>query len=195
MIKTERLILRPWKAEDFEPFAKMNADPRVMEYYLSTLTKEESDARAKVFSDEINELGFGFWAVSLPQVADFIGMIGLRAVPAGFSHFSPAIEIGWRLAFEFWDQGYATEGALGALRFGFDRLQFNEIVAFTAALNTRSQKVMKKIGMHHDKKDDFNHPGLGEGHPLRPHVLYRLSRHEFSITSPVLTSRNEILNG
>ncbi len=177
MIKTERLILRPWKAEDFEPFAKMNADPRVMEYFLSTLTKEESDARAKIFSDEINELGFGFWAVGIPHVADFIGMVGLRTVPAGFSHFSPTIEIGWRLAFEFWGQGYATEAAIAALRFGFDKLQFNEIVAFTAASNKRSQSVMQKIGMHHNKNDDFDHPGLSQGHPLCPHVLYRSTRH------------------
>lgn len=177
-IKTERLILRPWRETDFEQFARLNGDPRVMEYFSGILTQKESDQLAKRISAGIEQQGWGLWAASIPDIADFIGFIGLA--PVNFvADFTPAIEIGWRLAYEFWNHGYATEGAEAALKYGFETLQLNEIVSFTAAPNNRSQRVMKKIGMTHYPEDDFDHPKLPEGNRLRRQVLYRLKRNEW----------------
>lgn len=173
-IKTERLILRQWEDEDFEPFAQLNADPRVREFFPSTLSKDESDQQAKLIQSIIEEKGWGFWAASLIESGAFIGFIGLNDVRFQ-AHFTPAVEIGWRLAFTYWGKGYATEGAKAALAYGFDTLKLSEIVSFTTVHNMRSRHVMQKIGMHHDPKDDFDHPQLPEGHPLRRHVLYRIS--------------------
>ncbi len=179
-LKTKRLILRSWKEGDLEPFARLNADPRVMEYFPSVLSKEESDQMVKRIQAKIEERGWGWWAVSAPGVADFIGFIGLNAVTFS-AHFSPAVEIGWRLAFDYWGKGFATEGALACLKYGFETLHLSEIVSFTAVKNSRSRAVMEKIGMHRDPKDDFDRPELEEGHPLRRHVLYR-------IKSPLFTT-------
>jgi 3-dehydroquinate dehydratase / shikimate dehydrogenase len=177
-IKTERLILRPWKKEDIEPLARMNADPRTMKFQLASLTPEESLARWKVYLQHINDHGWGLWAVSVPGVSDFIGWIGLW--PIGFdAHFTPAIEVGWRLLPEFWGEGYATEGATASLQYGFENLKLDEIVSITVPANLRSIRVMQKLGMHTDPADDFNHPKLSEGHPLRRHVLYRLEKNEW----------------
>ena len=171
MIKTERLILRQWKESDREPLARMNKDPRVLEFLLGPLTREESDKRAEVYTRHINEHGWGLWAVSVPGVSDFIGWIGLW--PIGFTaHFTPAIEVGWRLLPEFWGQGYATEGAKAALQFGFETLKLEEIVSITVPANLRSRRVMEKIGMHRNPEDDFDHPLVEENSPLRRHVLY-----------------------
>lgn len=175
ILKTKRLVLRPWKEEDLVPFAALNADPRVMEYFPSTLSRKESDDLAKQISTASEKQGWGLWAVSIPLVADFIGFIGL-AKPSFDAHFTPAVEIGWRLAFDYWGKGYATEGAKAALAYGFETLHLPEIVSFTAVQNSRSRHVMEKIGMDHDPKDDFDHPKLPEGHPLRRHVLYRISK-------------------
>ena len=175
IIRTERLILRSWCDEDLELFAELNADPKVMEYFPAPLNHRESDALAERIIGKIKEQGWGLWAVSVPGIADFIGFIGL-AVPEFEAHFTPAVEVGWRLAYKFWGQGYATEGALAALKYGFDTLNLEEIVSFTAITNKRSMAVMKKIGMQHNPKDDFDHPKLHEGHPLRKHVLYRLHK-------------------
>ncbi len=177
-IKTERLLLRPWKEEDLELFARMNSDSRVMEYFPSILNKAESDALAKRISTKLQQQGWGLWAVSVPGIADFIGFVGL-AEPSFSAHFTPAVEVGWRLAFDYWGQGYATEGALEALKYGFKTLNLNQIVSFTATQNHRSIAVMEKIGLHHNPSDDFEHPILPEGHPLRRHVLYRLDRSEW----------------
>lgn len=173
-VKTKRLILRPWQEADLEPFARLNADPRVMEYFPSILSRKESDDLASRISSKLKEQGWGLWAVSIPDVADFIGFIGL-AEPSFHAHFTPAVEIGWRLAFDHWGKGYATEGARTALEYGFETLHLNEIVSFTVVQNMRSRRIMEKIGMQHDPKDDFDHPKLPEGHPLRHHVLYRLT--------------------
>ena len=172
-IKTERLILRPWKASDLEPFARLNADPRVMECFPAPLSREKSDDLAQLIQAKMSEQGWGFWAVEVPGVADFIGMIGLGHVPWD-AHFTPAIEIGWRLLHEHWGKGYATEGARAALEFGFQTLKCDEIFAFTAVPNVRSRHVMEKLGMHTDPKDDFDHPKVPEGHSLKRQVLYRL---------------------
>jgi 3-dehydroquinate dehydratase / shikimate dehydrogenase len=180
-LKTKRLILRPWREEDLEPFAQLNADPRVMEYFPSLLTREESDQMTKKFQTKIEERGWGMWAVSTPGIAEFIGFIGLSNMDESTfpTRFAPAVEIGWRLAFDYWGKGYATEGAQAALQYGFEMLNLKEIVSFTAVLNMRSRRIMEKIGMHHDPKDNLDHPKVPEGHWLRKHVLYRLEKSEW----------------
>lgn len=178
LIKTKRLLLRPWQKKDLKPFCQINTDKRVMEYFPKTLTPEESNHFAKKISIQIEQVGWGLWAVEVPEIASFIGFIGLS--PVSFtSHFTPAVEIGWRLAYPYWGHGYATEGALAALKFGFETLYLPEIVSFTAKQNKRSIKVMKKIGMHHNIADDFHHPKLTLDHRLSKHVLYRLSLKEW----------------
>jgi RimJ/RimL family protein N-acetyltransferase len=172
-IPTGRLRLRAWRDSDREPFAVLNADPRVMEHFPSTLSREQSDALADHIEAQCDRHGFGFWAVEVPGVAPFVGFIGL-SVPRFETHFTPCVEIGWRLSREYWDRGYATEGAQAALRFGFETLELEQIVAFTVPGNLRSRRVMEKIGMVYSPADDFDHPALSEGHALRRHVLYRL---------------------
>ena len=174
VIQTKRLLLRQWREEDFEPFARMNSDPRVMEYFPKVLSREESDALARAASSHIEKMGWGLWAASVPGLSEFIGFIGLKEALFA-APFTPSVEIGWRLAHEFWGRGYATEGALASLRYGFETLRLVEIVSFTTVSNLRSRKVMEKIGMHRNAADDFDHPNLPEGHPLRRHVLYRKS--------------------
>lgn len=177
---TDRLILRSWKEEDLESFAKLNADPRVMECYPSILSREESDQMVKRLQAKIDENGWGLWAVSAPGIADLIGYIGLNAVDKSFpSYFNTAVEIGWRLAYEYWGRGFATEGAKASLKYGFEVLKLEEIVSFTAVQNKRSRAVMERIGMHRDPEEDFDHPKLPEGHRLRRHVLYRIKRIEW----------------
>jgi RimJ/RimL family protein N-acetyltransferase len=176
-LHTPRLCLRPWRAEDLPAFAALNADPRVMEFFPKTLNRAESDARAARIRDEFARRGFGLWAVEVPGVADFIGFVGLT-VPGFEAHFTPCVEIGWRLAFEHWCRGYATEAARAALAFGFDpdRLALDEVVSSTTTANRRSRAVMERLGMARSPADDFDHPALPEGHPLRRHVLYRIRR-------------------
>jgi 3-dehydroquinate dehydratase/shikimate dehydrogenase len=176
-IKTKRLLLRPWKESDLLPFRTLNADERVMEFFPKTLTADESDAIAIRMQDLIEKNGYGFFAVSLLDTEEFIGFIGLNEVSFQ-APFTPAVEIGWRLDFKHWGKGYATEGALAVLEFGFKTLDLDEIVSFTTMNNIRSQRVMEKIGMHHDVSDDFNHPKLPFDHPLSSHVLYRLKKDE-----------------
>jgi 3-dehydroquinate dehydratase/shikimate dehydrogenase len=173
-IQTERLKLRQWRQEDLEPFAALNADPRVREYFPGLLTSNVSDGHVQLMSDHIEKYGWGFWAASLLETDQFIGFIGLEDVNFE-AHFTPAVEIGWRLGHEYWGKGYATEGARACLQYGFEKLNFQDIVSFTTLTNQRSRHVMEKIGMHHVKKDDFDHPKLDLNHPLSKHVLYRLS--------------------
>jgi ribosomal-protein-alanine N-acetyltransferase len=153
----------------------MNADPRVMEFFPACLDRAESDAAADRIAAHFAQHGFGFWAVELPGSVSFIGFIGL-AVPRFEAHFTPCVEIGWRLAHTYWGHGYATEGARRVLEHGLATLGLREIVSFTAVGNWRSRAVMERIGMHHDPDDDFEHPGLPAGHRLRQHVLYRAAR-------------------
>jgi RimJ/RimL family protein N-acetyltransferase len=170
-LKTPRLLLRPWRPEDRDPFAEMSADPAVMEYFPSLLSRAESDASADRAEAAFAQRGFGFWAVEIPGEASFAGFIGLT-VPWFEAHFTPCVEIGWRLAHRFWGKGYATEGARAALDFGFERLGLQEIVSYAVAANTRSIRVMEKIGMKFS--GEFDHPQLEPGHRLRRHALYRL---------------------
>jgi RimJ/RimL family protein N-acetyltransferase len=159
---------------DRAPFAAMNADPRVREFFPSTMSREESDASVDRIEAHFAEHGFGLWAVEIPGVTLFAGFVGISHVPYD-AHFTPCVEIGWRLTVPHWGKGYATEGARAALAFGFDALGVHEIVSFTAVQNVRSRRVMEQIGMTHDPADDFNHPLIAEGHPLRRHVLFRIA--------------------
>jgi RimJ/RimL family protein N-acetyltransferase len=153
----------------------MNADPRVMEHFSAPLSCEESDAVADRIATHFERHGFAQWAVEILGIAPFAGFIGL-SIPRFEAHFTPCVEIGWRLAAEYWNRGYATEGARASLEFGFSSLQLQEIVSMTAVGNLRSRRVMEKIGMAHSPIDNFDHPLVAEGHPRRRHVLYRLRR-------------------
>lgn len=174
-IDTERLRLRRWLPTDREPFAALNADPRVIEHLPGPLSREESDALVDRIEAHFDRHGFGLWAVEILDGEPFAGFIGL-SVPRFEARFTPCVEIGWRLGAPHWGRGYATEGARAALTFGFGDLGLEEIVSFTVPDNVRSRRVMEKIGMTHDPADDFDHPLLPEGHPLRRHVLYRIGR-------------------
>lgn len=177
-LETERLLLRAWRDDDREPFALLNADPRVMEYLGATLTREQSDAFVVRIESGYAEHGFGLWAVEVKGGAPFIGFVGL-SVPRFSAHFTPCVEIGWRLGTAAWGHGYASEAARAALAFGFEKRELPEIVSFTTVANHRSRQVMERLGMRHRMQDDFGHPGLPAEHPLRPHVLYRLTRVEW----------------
>jgi len=177
-IRTPRLRLRAWRDSDREPFARLNADPHVMEHFPSVLTAAESDALVDRIMSHFSTHGFGLWAVEVTDLEPFIGFIGL-SVPTFQAHFTPCVEIGWRLAAEHWRHGYATEGARAALYFAFHRLELDEVVSFTVPANMGSRQVMERLGMHRDSTDDFDHPSLPEGHTLRRHVLYRLKRSEW----------------
>jgi RimJ/RimL family protein N-acetyltransferase len=171
-ITTPRLLLRRWRASDRVPFARINADPRVMEFLPAVLDREQSDALMARIERHFDEHGFGLWAVEIPGVVECAGYVGL-AVPRFESHFTPCVEIGWRLASAHWGQGYATEGARAALAFGFEQRGLREIVSFTVPENIRSRRVMERIGMTRTPADDFDHPTAPER--LRRHVLYRIA--------------------
>lgn len=175
VIRTRRLLLRPWHDDDFEPLVSMGQDPCVMEFFPSLMSREDTAAMWKRIQLHHETHGFGYWAVELPDVARFAGFIGL-AVPRFEAHFTPCVEIGWRLMPEHWGQGLASEGARAALDFGFQQQRLSEIVAMTAVSNIRSRRVMERLGMTHNSDDDFEHPLVPEGHALRRHVLYRISR-------------------
>jgi len=175
ILTTARLRLRQWREEDLAPFAALNADPQVMEFFPKVLTRAESDAVAGRIRDHFARHGFGLWAVEAPGAADFVGFVGL-AVPSFEAHFTPCVEIGWRLGREHWGHGYATEAASAALAFGFGARALDEIVAFTVPANIASRRVMGRLGMRRLPADDFEHPAIAAGHPLRSHVLYRLRR-------------------
>jgi RimJ/RimL family protein N-acetyltransferase len=173
-LKTERLILRGWRDSDREPFARINADPEVMRHFVHPLSREESDRFADRIEAHFERHGLGLWAVEVPGQAPFIGYVGL-STPGFEAHFMPAVEVGWRLDRQFWGRGYATEAARAALGDGFGRVGLKEIVSFTSPLNVPSIAVMERLGMTHDQTDDFDHPNVPEGHPLRRHVLYRIA--------------------
>jgi RimJ/RimL family protein N-acetyltransferase len=169
-----RLILRPWVDADRQPFAAMSADPAVMEH-LMPLTPEESSGWVDRQLERLRDHGICFWALERQADGAFLGAVGL--LPVGYqAHFTPAVEVGWRIARAHWGQGYAPEAAEAAIRFGFGQQGLREIVANTVAANHRSRRVMTKLGMTHDNGDDFEHPLVPEGHRLRHQVLYRLTR-------------------
>lgn len=174
-LSTERLSLRPWRESDRQPFQKINADPRVMEFFPEPLTAEASDKLFDRIQARIDHHGFGPFAVELIETGAFLGFIGVF-IPEFDAHFTPAVEIGWRFASEHWGKGLATEGARAALEFAFNTIGLEEVVSFTVPANLRSRRVMEKLGMTHDPRDDFDHPLMPERHPLRRHVLYRIGR-------------------
>jgi RimJ/RimL family protein N-acetyltransferase len=173
-LKTKRLILRNWKAPDREPFARINADPRVMEYLGEPLSRKQSDEVVDRIEAHFQTHGFGLCAAESAASAEFIGFIGL-AMPAFEAAFTPCVEIGWRLAPEYWTQGLATEGAREMARYAFEDLKLQELVSITAVGNKRSRRVMEKLGMTRNPSDDFDHPKLSTAHPLHRHVLYRMT--------------------
>lgn len=173
--ETERLRLRQWKVADREPFAALNADPRVMEFFPSLLSRAESDALADRCESFIRERGWGLWAVESKDAGEFIGFVGLH-IPSALLPFSPCVEIAWRLACGHWGQGLATEAARGTCRVAFTLLGLEEIVSFTALENRRSRAVMGRLGM--SEAGTFEHPQVCKDSPLRPHILYRLSYRE-----------------
>lgn len=178
-IRTERLLLRRWHPEDRAPFAELNTDPVVMEFFPSPLTPAESDGFAERVDAEFDERGYGLFAVEDVSTASFVGFVGLHAFTLEETSplpFAPGVEVGWRLAAGVWGRGYAPEAARACLAFGFDEIGLDEIVSFTSVVNERSQQVMRKIGMQQDPADDFDHPRVPEASPLRPHVLYRSLR-------------------
>lgn len=173
-LSTSRLRLRRWRAADREPFAAMNADPVVMEYFPDRLTQEQSDDLIEKIETGFEANGFGLWALQVRATGEFVGFTGL-AKPAFDAHFTPAVEVGWRLARSAWGKGYAAEAARAAIAFGFEEAGLVEIVSFTTATSMRSRAVMERIGMTHNPDDDFDHPDLPTGHSLRRHVLYRIT--------------------
>ena len=182
-IETDRLLLRRWRDSDREPFARMNRDPRVMEFLPALLSPDESNALSDRIEDHFAQHGFGLWAVELRASGEFAGFAGL-AIPRFEAAFTPCVEIGWRIAPEYWGRGLATEGARAVARDAFDVLGLGQIVSFTTPANVRSRRVMEKLGMTHDPTEDFDHPLLPTGHPLRRHVLYRLKRESWSSRFP-----------
>jgi RimJ/RimL family protein N-acetyltransferase len=173
MIETERLMLRRWTQADRELFARMNADPRVMQFLPRPLSPAESDQMVERIEEHFRQRGFGLYAAELRDEKKCIGYVGLHT-PSFEARFTPCVEIGWRLAADYWGRGLATEGARAVARYAFDALKLESIVSFTPPANVRSIGVMVKIGMVHDREEDFDHPHLAESHPLRRHVLYRL---------------------
>ena len=180
-IETERLYLRQWQASDFAIFAAMNGDPEVMKYFPKLLSAKVSDIIASKCQQLIEDNGWGFWALSLKEGSNkndaFIGFVGLNQTHADMS-FAPCVEVAWRLRKEFWGQGYATEAARASLDFAFSELALEEVVAFTAVINKRSQLLMKRIRMT-DTQNNFYHPALESNHLLAEHVLYKITRQQW----------------
>jgi RimJ/RimL family protein N-acetyltransferase len=188
-IRTDRLMLRGWRHADRGPFAELNADPQVAEFLGGPLDRDGSDALVDRILVRWDSDGHGLWAVERVEDGRFLGFVGLAA-PSFDAVFTPCVEVGWRRAREAWGRGYATEAAWAALRFGFVELDLDEIVSFTTVANVRSRAVMERLGMTRDPVDDFDHPSFPDGHPIRPHVLYRLRRERWraSITGTSATT-------
>jgi RimJ/RimL family protein N-acetyltransferase len=172
-LTTERLILRPWQDEDLAPLFGINGDPESMRYFAATMNRAESDAWAARMRAHFAEHGWGFWVVAEAATGDFVGVVGLMTIPWQ-ADFTPAIEIGWRIAPAFRRQGYAEEAARAAVEFGFGALGLAAIVAFTVPGNAASWKLMEKLGMRHE--GEFDHPRLPDSHHYRRHLLYRLTQ-------------------
>ncbi len=188
IIETERLILRIWKQDDLESFAQLNSDPNVMEYMPKCLNKAETETFHSRIQAHIQRHGFGLFACELKETNKFIGYVGLN-IPSFEAHFTPCVEIGWRLSFDYWGKGYATEAARAVLSFAFENLALDEVVSFTVPNNLRSRKVMEKIGMKRDSKDDFHHPLLSKSDPLSLHVLYKLKKDDYAALLSTATSK------
>lgn len=174
-LQTPRVLLRRWREADREPFAAINADPEVMELFPAPLRHHESDELLDAIEAGFEREGFGLWALEVKEGGELAGFTGL-AVPTFEAPFTPTVEVGWRLARWAWGRGYATEAGRAALAYAFGELGLAEVVSFTTLANTRSRAVMERLGMSRDPAGDFEHPRIAAGDPLRPHVLYRISR-------------------
>jgi RimJ/RimL family protein N-acetyltransferase len=164
-IRTERLLLRRWRAADREPFAAMNADPVVMEHFPALMSREQSDGLVDRIEAHFDEHGYGFWAVEVDgRFAGFTGLSWQVGLP-----LDPALEVGWRLAAPFWGHGYATEAARAALEVGLEHAPV--VVSVTAVTNERSWRVMERVGLQ--RTGEFDHPRVPAGHALQRHYLYR----------------------
>ncbi|EEA93903.1 GNAT family N-acetyltransferase [Pseudovibrio sp. JE062] len=179
-IETERLVLRKWEPRDLEGLIEMNADPKVMEFFPAVMSRQDSERMFERLLFKQEEFGFGTPVVEEKATGRFLGLCGL-GVPTYPEPlpFDPCVEIGWRLIPDAWGRGVAQEAARIWLRFGFETLRLNEIVSFTSSINWRSEKVMQRLGMLRDASGDFDHPLIEDGHPLKPHVLYRISEDQF----------------
>jgi RimJ/RimL family protein N-acetyltransferase len=174
LIETERLILREWQRGDLEVFAEINKDPKVLEFMPAPLNFQETAEWIERISQHFKLHGFGLWAVTLKKSGEMIGYTGLN-VPTFEAHFTPCVEISWRIASAYWGKGYATEAAKAVLAIAFKEYKLKEIVSLTVPANQRSIRVMEKIGMQRDMSGDFNHPRVSEGHSLSRHVLYKIN--------------------
>ena len=177
-LTTPRLVLRSWQTTDLQPFAALNADPRVMQFMRAPLSRAESDAFVAGAAAALEKRGWGLWAVERRESGELLGCVGLN-VPSFEAPFTPCVEIMWRLAAAHWGRGFATEAARECLRFAFGTLALGEVVAFTVPANLRSRALMERLGMRHDPADDFEHPRVPAGHPFRHHVLYRCAQRDF----------------
>jgi RimJ/RimL family protein N-acetyltransferase len=178
-IRTERLLLRRWRDSDREPFAALNGDGQTMQFFPATMDRAASDALVDRSEMRFHELGYGLWALELAATGEFLGFTGLNPIPAAMPIPVPGgTEVGWRLRKEFWHHGYATEAARAAVQVGFTGAGLAEIWSFTAIRNVPSQAVMRRLGM--SEHGFFEHPSVPEHSPLRPHVLYRLGRADWS---------------
>jgi RimJ/RimL family protein N-acetyltransferase len=174
-LETDRLLMREWQEGDLKPFAEMGQDPDVMRYFPKQMSQEDAKqfiAKSNLF---LQQKGFTLWATTVKESGQFAGFVGL-AEPSYQTHFTPCVEIGWRLAKRFWGHGYATEAAKRVLKYAFEDLNLPEIVSFTSVLNAPSMKVMERIGMSRDTGGDFDHPKIPQDHPLCRHVLYRIKK-------------------
>jgi ribosomal-protein-alanine N-acetyltransferase len=187
-LRTRRVLLRTWRDEDRVSFAALNADHEVMEHFPAVLSPAESDAFVDRVKRTMAERGWGLWAAEIIDTEAFVGFVGLN--PATFeAPFTPAVEIGWRLARDYWGQGLATEAALAVLKFSFELLNLDEVVSFTSTTNLRSQRVMEKLGMSHNPDDDFDHPAVPRTSPLRRHVLYRFTHSDWTRMRSMVRSK------
>ncbi len=176
ILETERLILRIWKKEDADPYYSINQDPKVIEFLRGPLTIEEVNDFIQAVNDHGDKYGYMLWASELKKTGELIGFIGLNYTKFE-SHFTPAVEVGWRLGSQYWGKGYATEGAEASLNYGFNQCNLKEIVSFTVPTNIRSISVMEKIGMKRDIEGNFTHTKLPLDHKLSKHILYRIKNY------------------
>ena len=187
-LRTERLLLRDWRGSDLAPFAELNSDPIAMEHFPSTMTRAQSDEMVEAQRARWRDDAMSWWAVEDAATGQFLGAVGpmLVTIDAPFNDpMAPSVELGWRLRRESWGRGHATEAALAALVWVFEDPGLDEVVSFTVVANSRSRRVMEKLGMVHDPVGDFDHPRVPDSSPLRRHALYRVSRAAWSEESAV----------
>ena len=172
-VETDRLILRTWRQEDAEVFAKINQNEKVIKYLAGPMSVKDCENFIIKANAHFEKNGFGLWAATIKETGELIGFVGL-SIPDFESDFTPCVEIGWRLASNHWGKGYATQAAKEVLKIGFEKFNLKEIVSFTTLENSRSMAVMERIGMKRDVNGDFNHPKLNPDHPIVKHALYRI---------------------